>query len=118
MLFERHNDRNTLNALHATLGATDKGDLPFIYHHLKKGCILQLCSITGTDARHLMFGVNYGSYRLGVLSSTLAKRVLDLENRGLPYRLTISRIEKEKYLPPTAIEVELEWGEESLARVA
>jgi len=118
MLFERFNNRDTPNTLHATLGATDKGDLPFVYHHLKKGCILQLSTITGADARHLMFGVNYGSYRLGVLSSLQAKRVLDLENRGLPYRLTISRIEKEKYMPPTAIEVELEWGEEPLARVA
>ncbi|MBI1288822.1 MAG: hypothetical protein GC178_14740 [Flavobacteriales bacterium] len=92
----------------AWLGAMDKSEVPYVYHHLRKGCILQLHSVSGSDSRHLMYTVKYGSYFLGVLSSSLARRVQQLELEGKVYRLTISNIVKEKYLPPTAIEVELE----------
>lgn len=92
----------------AWLGAMDKSEVPYVYHHLRKGCILQLHSVSGSDSRHLMYTVKYGSYFLGVLSSSLARRVRQLESEGKVYRLTISNIIKEKYLPPTAIEVELE----------
>lgn len=102
----------------AWLGAMDKSEVPYMYHHLRKGCILQLHSICGADSRHLLYTVNYGSYFLGVLNSSLAKRVQQLESEGKIYRLTISRIIKEKYLPPTAIEVELECEAEHLSDVA
>jgi hypothetical protein len=102
----------------AWLGAMDKSEVPYIYHHLRKGCILQLHSISGSDSRHLMYTVNYGSYFLGVLSSSLTKRIQQLELEGKIYRLTISNIIKEKYLPPTAIEVELECETEHLSDVA
>ncbi|MBL4586018.1 MAG: hypothetical protein JKX84_03025 [Flavobacteriales bacterium] len=97
------------------LGGMDKSEVPFVYHHLRKGCILQLTSINtgsipGNPTRHLMFSVNYGSYRLGILSSTMARKIQELKAAGNVYRLTISAIEKEKYLPPTAIELQLEWG--------
>lgn len=92
----------------AWLGGMDKGEVPYVYHHLKKGCILQIHSLSGADDRHLMFSVHYGSYFLGILSSTLSKRIEQLERDGKVYRLTISNILREKYLPPTAIELELE----------
>ncbi|MCF8278065.1 MAG: hypothetical protein K9J17_15130 [Flavobacteriales bacterium] len=111
--------RNSLLHQHrAWLGAMDKGEVPYVYHHLRKGCILQLQTITGADARHLMFSVNYGAYFLGILSSSLAKRVQQLEAEGKIYRLTISHIVREKYLPPTAIEIELECESSFLADVA
>lgn len=91
------------------LGGTDQSDMPFVYHHLKRGCILKLSSITGVNNRHLMFSVNYGSYRLGVLNSTLSKRVQELQSSGKTYRITMSEVVKEKYMPPTAILVELEY---------
>lgn len=102
----------------AWLGAMDKSEVPYVYHHLRKGCILQLHSISGSDARHLLYTVKYGSYFLGVLSSSLARRVKQLESEGKVYRLTISNIVKEKYMPPTAIEVELECENTFLADVA
>ena len=100
------------------LGGTDQSDMPFVYHHLKRGCILTLNSITGANNNHLMFSVNYGAYRLGVLSSTLSKRVQQLQTTGKMYRITIAEVVKEKYLPPTAILVELESENNFLPDVA
>jgi hypothetical protein len=100
------------------LGGMDKSDVPFVYHHLRKGCILNLHAINGEDNRRLMFGVNYGSYRLGILSSSMARRIQELEMNGKIYRITISKIIKEKYLPPTAILVELESENDLLDQVA
>jgi hypothetical protein len=102
----------------AWLGAMDKGEVPYVYHHVRKGCILQIHSLSVADDRHLMFSVHYGSYFLGILPSTLAKRVQQLDRNGKVYRLTISNILREKYLPPTAIELELEYGADHLADVA
>jgi hypothetical protein len=100
------------------LGGIEKSDVPYIYHHLRKGCILKLNTISGFHNRHLMFGVNYGSYRIGILSSSMSKRIQELETSGRIYRLTISNIIREKYLPPTAIMVELESESDFLDKVA
>ena len=127
MLFNQ--ESNSLNALERIqyanitsltgfLGGMDNSDVPFVYHHLRKGCILKLHAINGANNRRLMFGVNYGSYRLGILSSSMAKRIQELELSGKIYRLTISKIIKEKYLPPTAIMVELESETDLLDQVA
>ncbi len=107
-----------ITSLTGFLGGIEKSDVPFVYHHLRKGCILKLHAISGSDNRHLMFGVNYGSYRLGILSSSMSKRIQELETRGQIYRLTIATIVKEKYMPPTAIMVELESENELLDNVA
>lgn len=108
----------SLDQHRAWLGAMDKGEVPYVYHHLRKGCILQIRSLSGAENRHLMFSVHYGTYFLGILSSTLSKRVQQLEKQGKVYRLTISNILREKYLPPTAIEIELECETDYLADVA
>ncbi|MGB0918453.1 MAG: hypothetical protein ACPGU4_12745 [Flavobacteriales bacterium] len=97
-----------VTALTGFLGGIDSSDVPFVYHHLRKGCILKLNAINGIGNQHLMFGVNYGSYRLGILSSAMARKIKDLQSRGKIYRLTIHTIVKEKYMPPTSIMVELE----------
>ena len=107
-----------ITSLRGFLGGIEKSDMPFIYHHLRKGCILGLTSITGFGNRHLMFSVNYGSYRIGILSSSMARRIQQLETSGKVYRLTISNIVREKYLPPTAIVVELESESDFLVKVA
>lgn len=98
-----------ITALSGFLGGIDSSDVPHVYHHLRKGCILNLNAISGVGGQQLMFGVTYGSYRLGILSSTMARKIQQIQSGNLNYRLTISGIEKEKYLPPTAIRVELEW---------
>lgn len=126
MQFDRLTAQNTsriqnnvaIDQHRAWLGAMDKGDVPYVYHHLRKGCILQIHSISGANERHLMFSVHYGTYFLGILSSTLAKRVQQLDKEGKVYRLTISNILREKYLPPTAIELELECEADYLSDVA
>lgn len=127
MLFNRNADSMhtlervqyaNITSLTGFLGGMDKSDVPFVYHHLRKGCILKLHAINGADNRRLMFGVNYGSYRLGILSSSMAKRIQELELSGKIYRITISKIIKEKYLPPTAIMIELESENELLDQVA
>lgn len=102
----------------AWLGAMDKSEVPYVYHHLRKGCILQLHPVHGSDNRHLLYAVKYGSYFLGVLNSSMAKRVQQLEIDGKVYRLTIAQIVKEKYMPPTAIAVELEYESDHLSKVA
>jgi hypothetical protein len=109
---------SNITSLTGFLGGMDKSDVPFVYHHLRKGCILNLHAINGEDNRRLMFGVNYGSYRLGILSSSMARRIQKLEMNGKIYRITISKIIKEKYLPPTAILVELESESDFLDQVA
>ncbi len=98
------------NTIEGRLGSLDRGELPYIYHHLRKGCILQVQRLFGTDQRHLLFNVSYGGFHLGVLSRNLADRILQLESESKPFRLTIACIEREKYLPPTAVQVALEWG--------
>ncbi len=100
------------------LGGMDKSEVPYVYHHLRKGCILQLHPINGLHSKHLMYCVHYGSYKLGILNSTMAKRIQGLKDADLVFRLTISGIVKEKYLPPTAIELELEWCNTNLGKVA
>jgi len=97
------------NTLSGHLGSIDRGELPIIYHHLRKGCILQLQPVCGSDQRLLLFNVSYGGFHLGVLNRMLADRIVQLENEGRAYRLTIASIVREKYMPPTAVQVELEW---------
>lgn len=97
------------NALMGHLGGIDRSDLPYIYHHLRKGCILQLEPLLGIGQRHLLYKVNYGGFHLGILGRTLADRIVQLENESRPYRLTIANIVRDKYMPPTALQVELEW---------
>lgn len=99
------------------LGGIDKSDVPFVYHHLRKGCVLNLSSVHSGN-RHLMFAVNYGTYRIGTLNSSMSQRILSLQASGKPYRLTIAEVVREKYLPPTAIIVELECESTPLADVA
>ena len=107
-----------ITALTGFLGGIDSSDVPFVYHHLRKGCILKLNVISGIGNQHLMFGVNYGSYRLGILSSTMARKIQELQSQGKIYRLTIHNIVREKYLSPTAIMVELECESGFLDKVA
>ena len=99
---------SNITAISGFLGGIDGSDVPHVYHHLRKGCILKLNVISGIGSRHLMFEVTYGSYRLGILNSTMARRIQQLQANGKIYRLTISNIVREKYLPPTAIMVKLE----------
>lgn len=105
-------------SFHGFLGGIDRSDLPFVYHHLRKGCLLSVHSIAGGDNRHFMYGVNYGSYRLGILNSQMAKRIDQLQSNGNMYRLTIAEVVKEKYMPPTAIIIQLEYETSLAARVA
>ena len=107
----------TSTSVSGYLGGIDKSDIPYMYHHLKKGCILNLHSINSND-RHLLFGVNYGSFRLGTLNSAMARKIQELQLSGKIYRLTIAEVVKEKYMPPTAIIVELECENDFLADVA
>lgn len=109
---------SNITALSGFLGGIDSSDVPHVYHHLRKGCILKLNVISGIGSRHLMFGVSYGSYRLGILNSAMSRRIQHLQSRGKIYRLTIHNIVKEKYLPPTAIVVELESENDVLDQVA
>lgn len=97
------------NTLSGHLGSIDRGELPIIYHHLRKGCILQLQAVYSNNQRLLFFNVSYGGFHLGVLNRLVADRIVALESEGLAYRLTIASIVREKYLPPTAVQVELEW---------
>lgn len=99
------------------LGGIDKSDVPYMYHHLRKGCVLNLHSINSNN-RHLLFGVNYGVFRLGTLNSTMSRKIQELQLAGKVYRLTIAEVVKEKYMPPTAIVVELECETDFLADVA
>lgn len=99
------------------LGGIDKSDVPFVYHHLRKGCVLNLSSILNGE-QHLMFAVNYGAYRIGILSSSMSRKIQELHTSGKVYRLTIAEVVKEKYMPPTAIVVNLEFENNYLAEVA
>lgn len=99
------------------LGGIDKSDVPFVYHHLRKGCVLNLNAIMNGE-RHLMFAVNYGAYRIGILNSSMGRKIQELQASGKVYRLTIAEVVKEKYMPPTAIVVELTCENNYLADVA
>ncbi len=117
LISERFQHTN-ITALTGYLGGIDRSDVPYIYHHLRKGCILKLSVISGIASRQLMFEVTYGSHRLGILSSTMARKIQHLQSRGKIYRLTIAEVVKEKYMPPTAIMVELESETDFLDKVA
>lgn len=98
------------NTLLGSLGSMERSDLPYIYHHLRNGCILTVSRMQGMDQQHLLFNVGYAGLHLGVLNRTLADRIVQLEAEGRPYRLTVAGLEREKYLPPTAVHVMLDWG--------
>jgi len=100
------------NSMVGNLGGVERSDLPYIYHHLRSGCILSLRPICGSEGRHLFFNVSYGGFHLGILGRQLADRVRELEAEGRVYRLTVESLTREKYLPPTAVTVVLEWGAE------
>lgn len=122
MLFEhltiRRISGSSVAQMQAMLGALDKSDLPFMYHHLRKGCILTASRIdTGNASAHL-YAVHYGPFFLGILNSGQSRKLAELESIGTIHRLVISSMTKEKYMPPTAIEVELSWSEQKLAEVA
>ena len=116
--FPERTQLSNTTTLSGYLGGMDHSDVPFVYHHLRKGCILSLSSITSCTGKHLLFGVNYGAYRIGTLSSTMARKIQELQIRGMVYRITISQVVKEKYLPPTAIIVEIQYENDFLADVA
>lgn len=103
------------NSLYALIGGTDRSDLDHVYHHLRGGCILSTEAVHSTDGRFMFHRVVYGPYHIGLLDSRLSQRLLELEANATPYRLTISRIDREKYMPPRAIEVELEWSAHAIA---
>jgi len=98
------------NTLLGNLGSIDRSDLPYIYHHLRNGCILTVQPVQGAEQQHLLFNVSYAGLHLGILGRTLADRILQLESEGRPYRLTIATLVREKYMPPTAVQVLLDWG--------
>lgn len=98
------------NTLLGNLGGIDRSDLPYIYHHLRNGCILTVQPVQGAEQQHLLFNVSYAGLHLGILGRTLADRILQLESEGRPYRLTIASLVREKYMPPTAVQVLLDWG--------
>lgn len=102
-------------SLFALVGGTDHSDLAHIYHHLRSGCVLNLLPVTGGEGRFMFHHVMYGPYHLGLLDSRLSQRILELDAAEVPYRLTVSRIDREKYMPPRAIEVELEWSLSAMA---
>ena len=115
--FQERVQQANVTSLRGFLGGIDKSDVPFVYHHLRKGCVLNLSSIINGE-RHLMFAVNYGAYRIGTLSSSMARKIQELHATGKIYRLTIAEVVKEKYLPPTGIVVELECENTYLSDVA
>jgi hypothetical protein len=98
------------DALLGPLGSVERSELPYIYHHLRKGCILDVQPVMAANGTVLFFHVRYQGFRLGVLCRPLADRLSVLLAEGRPYRLTVSHLDREKYLPPTAVHVELEWG--------
>jgi hypothetical protein len=102
-------------SLFALIGGTDSSDLAHTYHHLRSGCVLSLLPVTGGEGRFMFHHVMYGPYHLGLLDSRLSQRILELQANGVPYRVTVSRIDREKYMPPRAIEVELEWSVSAMA---
>lgn len=89
------------------------GESRYIYHHLRSGSILTL-----NEIGPMLAEVRFGSHRLGRLNPVMARKLQELNQSGLKYRLTIGAIIREKYLPPSAIELELEWVEEKLNQVA
>lgn len=121
MLISLHAPRNITpmrlhsNSLYALIGNTDRSDLDHVYHHLRGGCVLGTEAVFSPDGRFMFHRVVYGPYHLGLLDSRLSERLIELVAGNTPYRLTISRIDREKYMPPRAIEVELEWSAHALA---
>jgi len=107
--------RSHSQSLYALVGATDRSELNNIYHHLRGGCILGIGAVHSPDGRFMFHAVNYGPYRLGIMDSAISQRILELDGANVPYRITISRIDREKYMPPRAIEVELEWSSVAMA---
>lgn len=98
------------NSLIGLLGGADRSELPYIYHHLRSGCILQVDAVTGTGHLPLFYQVRYGGLLIGILNRPLADRIRLLESEGRPYRVTVSEVVREKYMPPTEVHVLLDWG--------
>lgn len=98
------------NTITGQLGCIDRSDLPYIYHHLRKGCILSVHRMSGDDRPLRLLKVSYSGLHLGNLNYAMAERVRQLEQEGRPYRLTVDSLDREKYMPPTAVNVVLDWG--------
>ena len=89
------------------------GESKYIYHHLRSGSILSI-----KELRPRLFEVHFGMHRLGRLNPIMANKITELQRSSYPYRLTIGSIIREKYLPPSAIELELEWVEKKIEEAA
>jgi hypothetical protein len=48
----------------------------------------------------------------------MSNKLTDIISQGIPYRITIGGIIREKYLPPAAMEIDLEWGQAESAKAA
>jgi hypothetical protein len=112
-IFRVGDPTNGHRSISAQLSGLLDGETRYIYHHLRSGSILSVKTL-----QPQLFEVFFGSHRLGRLNPLMSKQLSDLVKVGCQYRLTIGSIIREKYLPPSAIELELEWVEERLENVA
>lgn len=112
-IFRMRPEISSSRSLTGQLSGLLDGESRYIYHHLRSGCILSV-----TQLQNQLFEVYFGSHRLGRLNPIMAGRLTELKLAGFQYRLTIGSIIREKYLPPSAIELELEWVEEKMDQVA
>ena len=116
-IFRFNNHIPNTNQMTGTICGISEGESKYIYHHLRSGCILNIETEWSSGERSL-YALYYGSHRLGRLSTEMSNRVSFLLENDQAFRLTIGAIFREKYLPPAAIEVDLEWGKEDQVQAA
>lgn len=116
-IFRFNNAIPNNNQINGIICGISEGESKYIYHHLRSGCILNIETEWSSGERSL-YALYYGSHRLGRLSTEMSNQVSSLLKNGSAFRLTIGAIFREKYLPPAAIEVDLEWGKNELEKAA
>jgi hypothetical protein len=110
-IYRIHTPLPHLNTESGLICGLTEGEAKYIYHHLRTGCILTVKPEWKSKGRCL-YAVYYGTHRLGRLNTAMSGNIQKLESSGKVCRLTIGAIIREKYLPPSAIEVELQWGKD------
>ena len=116
-IFRFHVHSPETNHVTGMICGLSEGESRYIYHHLRSGCILN-AQVEWQSGSRCLYGLYYGSHRLGRMNTEMSNRLTGIIGQGIPCRITIGAVIREKYLPPSAIEIDLEWGEAERAKAA
>ena len=81
-------------------------DMIYIYHHINPGDELQV-QREFSENRLQLIEVTYKGFKLGHISKNTAPIIGRLLDRGIPVKVTVKALSKQKYMPLTGLDIEV-----------